>query len=146
MLPRRSMNMTANYTEACFQAHKRFRSSAIFFCFFHSLVLYFKCIYVERTHTHTHTQTEAKYLDWSWVSVGGWGLCLMQLQAAKVVCVRCDGWREGEWSGVGVPRGSVVGAAVRLQVLKTDRSSVLNATANSLHFQLKLHCHFWWII
>lgn len=34
MLPRRSMNMTANYTEACFQAHKRFRSSAIFFAFF----------------------------------------------------------------------------------------------------------------
>lgn len=23
MLPRRSMNMTANYTEACFQAHKK---------------------------------------------------------------------------------------------------------------------------
>lgn len=38
--------MTANYTEACFQAHKRFRSSAILFLFFFIFCFFHSSLYI----------------------------------------------------------------------------------------------------
>lgn len=91
--------MTANYTEACFQAHKRFRSSAIF-CFFYSLVLYFKCIYVERRHTHAHARRGKVF----GLKLGfcGWMGAMFNAAASRKSCLCAQRWVTRVADGKGV--------------------------------------------
>lgn len=72
-----------------------------------------------RAHTHTHAHANRRKVFGLKLGFCGWVGAMFNAAASRKSCLCALRWVTGrEWSAVGVPRGSVVGAAVRLQVLK----------------------------
>lgn len=55
--------MTANYTEACFQAHKRFRSSAILFLFLFFFAFFTLSLYILNAFVCARTHTQSVWIE-----------------------------------------------------------------------------------